>query len=323
MNICGTGSSLPKFTLDNHKLTTFLDTSDEWITTRTGIHSRQVITDETLKGLGLEAAGRALEDAGLEAGDIDFVLCSTVQADTVTPSLACLLQGGIGAHCGALDINGACAGFVYALDLADAMIATGRARHVLVVCAEAMTRLCDWTDRSTCVLFGDGAAAVVCGPGEGFMGARLTSEGNEGVLYMRPQPGNSPFEKSPAPYTPMYMAGQEVYKFAVSTVPKDLKAVAEQAGLTPDDIDHYILHQANKRILDAVRARLHQGDEKFPSNIAVRGNTSSASLPILLDELNRAGHFKKGDLLAMSAFGAGLTTGSCILRWTKEQSFSK
>lgn len=318
MNICGTGSSLPKFELDNQRLTTFLDTSDEWITTRTGIHTRRVITDETLLGMGLEAGAKALKDSGLEAKDIDFILCSTVQADTVTPSLACLIQAGLGAQCAGVDINGACAGFVYALDLAGALIDSGRARHVLVVCAEAMSRLCDWTDRSTCVLFGDGAGAAVCGPGEGYLRARLTSRGDGEIMYMRPNPGNSPFATAAQPYAPMHMAGQEVYKFAVSTVPKDLLALLEGAGLTPDQVDHYLLHQANKRILDAVRTRLHQGEEKFPSNIHCRGNTSSASLAILLDELNRAGHFRKGDLLALSAFGAGLTTGSCLLKWTKE-----
>lgn len=158
MNILGTGSALPSYTLSNERLTQFLDTSDEWIRTHTGIRSRQVITDETLLEMATHAANAALEDAGLSAAQVDYILCSSVQPDTITPSLACLLQAQIGANCPALDINGACAGFVHALDLAEAYLSCGRARRMLIVCAEGMTRMVDWTDRSSCVLFGDGAA---------------------------------------------------------------------------------------------------------------------------------------------------------------------
>lgn len=318
MRILGTGSALPAFTLDNERLTEFLDTSDEWIRTRTGICSRQVITDETLLKLGTDAARRALENAGTDAADIDFIICSTVQGDFVTPSMACLIQNELGAGCPAMDINGACAGFIYALDLADAYLASGRARRVLVICAEAMSRIVDWTDRSTCVLFGDGAGAVVVDGGEGRFSARLTSAGNSVPLNCRPNPGNSPFATVHESMSALYMDGQEIYKFAVSHCVEDLQKVIAQAGLTEDMVDHYLLHQANKRIVDAARARLKQPQEKFHTNIAVRGNTSSASIPILLDEINRAGSLKKGDLLALSAFGAGLTTGACVLEWMKD-----
>ena len=318
MRILGTGSALPARTVTNDDLAKFLDTSDEWIRTHTGIQSRQVITDETLLQLAARAANAALENAGLTSADIDYLLCSTVQADTVTPSLGCVLQAEIGAACPALDVNGACAGFLYALDLADALLKAGKAARVLVVCAEGMTRMVDWSDRSTCVLFGDGAGAAVVDGGEGLLATRLTSAGDATFLNMYPSPGNSPFATSHLPMRALYMDGPEIYRFAVSHSVKDLRAVCEAAGVALEDVDHFLLHQANKRIIDAARVRLKQPQEKFPLNVQVRGNTSSASVPILLDEVNRAGRLRPGDILAMSAFGAGLTTGACVLRWTKE-----
>lgn len=318
MRIMGTGSALPAYTLTNEKLTEFLDTSDEWITTRTGIHTRRIITDETLLQLGSDAAARAIENAGLTAGDIDFIICTTLQGDTATPSLACLIQKEIGAACPAIDMNGACAGFVYALDMADAYLKSGKAGRILIVSAEAMSRLTDWTDRATCVLFGDGAGAVVVDGGEGMFVTRLTSSGNAAPLNIHPYMGNSPFIKDPVPARLLYMDGPEIYKFAVSHSTADIKQVAEDAGLTVDEIDWFMLHQANKRILDAVRIRLKQPEEKFLSNIHKRGNISSACIPILMDEENRAGRFKKGDRIALSAFGAGLTTGAAVLEWGRE-----
>ena len=318
MRILGTGSAVPAFTLENERLTEFLDTSDEWIRTRTGICSRQIMTDETILQMGAEAARNALENAGVEASELDYILCSTVQADTVTPSLACLLQKEIGASCPAVDINGACLGFVYALDLADAYLKAGKARRMLIVCAEGMSRIANWTDRSTCVLFGDGAGAVVLDAGENRFCAKLTSDGNATPLYFNVHSGNSPFMQHGEEMQGLYMDGPEIYKFAVSHSSGDIKRVAEAAGIEVDAIDHFLLHQANKRIIDAVRTRLKQPEEKFPTNVAVRGNTSSASIPILLDEENRKGRFHRGDLLALSAFGAGLTTGACIIEWTRE-----
>ena len=318
MRILGTGSALPALTVTNDDLAKFLDTSDEWIRTHTGIESRQVITDETLLQLAARAANAALENAGLTSADIDYLLCSTVQADTVTPSLGCVLQAEIGAACPALDINGACAGFLYALDLADALLKAGKAARVLVVCAEGMSRMVDWSDRSTCVLFGDGAGAAVVDGGEGLLATRLTSAGDATFLNMHPSPGNSPFATSHLPMRALYMDGPEIYRFAVSHSVKDLRAVCEAAGVALEDVDHFLLHQANKRLIDAARVRLKQPEEKFPLNVQVRGNTSSASVPILLDEVSRAGRLRPGDILAMSAFGAGLTTGACVLRWTKE-----
>ena len=318
MRILGTGSALPSYTLTNQRLTEFLDTSDEWIRSRTGICSRQIITDETLVQLGTRAALNALEDSGVAASEIDLIICTTVRGDTVTPSLACILQGEIGAICPALDINGACAGFIYALDMADAYFASGKARRILIVSAEGMSRLVDWTDRSTCVLFGDGAGAVVVDGGEGLFHSLLTSDGNATPLNIIPDSGNSPFISEHTQPRPLYMDGQEIYRFAVSHSTEDLQKVISGAGLAAERIDHFLLHQANKRIVDAVRSRLKQPEEKFPTNVQARGNTSSASVPILLDEQHRAGSFHKGDMLAMSAFGAGLTTAACIIEWTRD-----
>lgn len=315
MRILGTGSALPAYTLTNGHLTEFLDTSDEWIRTHTGIRTRQVIADETLLELAARASEAALESAGLRAEEIDYLVCSTVQGDSVTPSLASLVQARIGANCPAMDINSACTGFLYALDLADAYLRAGKARRVLVVCAEAMTRIVDWTDRATCVLFGDGAGAVVADAQEGLLAVRLTSQGDETNLNMYPATGNSPFAAENRPARPLRMNGPEIYKFAVSSCVRDLRLVCEVAGVALEDVDCFLLHQANKRILDAARARLRQSAEKFPSNVERRGNTSSASIPILLDEVNRAGRLRDGDIVAMSAFGAGLTTGACVLRW--------
>lgn len=318
MRILGTGSALPAYTLTNDRLTKFLDTSDEWIRTRTGICSRQIMTDENLVQLAREAALCALENAGMSAAGIDFIICTTVQGDTVTPSMACVLQKEIGANCPALDVNGACAGFIYALDFADAYLKAGKAKRILIISAEGMSRLTDWTDRSTCVLFGDGAGAAVVDGEENLFSAHLTSDGNAQPLNILPDTGNSPFLKDHHPMRRLYMDGQEIYKFAVSHSVSDLQEVIHTAGAALDDVNHYLLHQANKRIVDAVRSRLRQPPEKFPVNVNVRGNTSSASIPILLDEENRAGRFRKGDLLAMSAFGAGLTTGACIIKWTRD-----
>lgn len=319
MRILGTGSALPAYTLTNERLTEFLDTSDEWIRTRTGIQTRQVITNETLLELATLAAQRALENAGVAVSELDYILCSTVQGDWITPSMGCLLQDALHASCPAVDLNGGCAGFIYALDLADAYLKAGKARKMLVISAEAMTRIVDWTDRSTCVLFGDGSGAAVVDAAEGLFESYLTSSGNPVPLHLKIPNGNSPFATNRGESAPhyLYMDGPEIYRFAVSHSSADLKELVARAGLEMDQVNYFLLHQANKRILDSVRVRLNQPAEKFPSNVETRGNCSSACVPILLDELNRAGRLKEGDLLALSAFGAGLTTGACLLRWTR------
>ena len=316
MRIIGTGSALPKLVIKNDELAEFLDTSDEWIRTRTGIEERRLLSDETLEELAVQAAKNALQDAGIEASDLDFILCSNVMGSYITPALSCILQGEIKADCPCLDINGACAGFIYALDMAHAYLKSGKAKTILIVCAEAVSHMVDWADRSTCVLFGDGAGAVVVTKGDLFF-RRLGTRSNKELLYSRQKPGNCPFTQNPIPATPMYMNGQEVYKFAVSASSEDLRAIMQEAGLQAEDIRYYLLHQANMRIINAIRLRLHQPIDKFPYNMNKLGNTSSASIPILLDELNKKNALQSGDILAMSAFGAGLVTGSCILQWNR------
>lgn len=315
MRIIGTGSALPSMVVTNQDLTKFLDTSDEWISTRTGIRERRVLSAESLDALASRAAKAALDCAGLTAKDIDFIVCSTVQGEWVTPALSCAVQRDLGAACPALDLNGACAGFVYALDIADAYLKSGKAGRMLIVCAEAMSRIVDWTRREESVLFGDGAGAAVVDGGEGLLASRLTTRTESMPLHVRASTGNSPFETNPIAQDFLHMAGQEVYRFAVSACVEDLREVLSGAGIAQEAVDYFLLHQANFRILEAVRARMEQPPEKFPHNLERYGNTSSASIPILLDELNRAGRLTAGQTLALSAFGAGLVTGACLIRW--------
>lgn len=315
MRIIGTGSSLPSKTVTNQDLMEFLDTSDEWISSRTGIRERRVLSTESLLQLAFGASKAALEDAKLSPDQIDYILCSTVQGEWVTPGLGCVVQRELGASCPALDLNGACAGFIYALDMADALLKAGKAKRVMIVCAEAMSRIVDWTRRETSVLFGDGAGAVVVDGGEGLLAIRLATRGDSEILHMRAPTGNSPFEGNPVGQDFLHMAGQEVYRFAVGACMEDLRALMGETGLTAGSIDYFLLHQANLRILEAVRARMGEPPEKFPHNLERTGNTSSATIPVLMDELSRSGALKPGQTLALAAFGAGLVNGACLIRW--------
>ena len=315
MRILGTGSALPEKVVKNDDLAAFLDTNDEWISTRTGIRERRVLSVETLQSLAERAGRNALENAGVAPEEIDFVLVSTVQAETLSPALACDIQPALGLKCMGLDLNGGCTGFIAALSVAEGLIASGRAHRILVLSAEALSRFADWTDRSTCVLFGDAAGAAVVGEGEGIADIRFESEPRREVLCASTPPGNSPFAVDPAPAQYLKMMGQEVYKFAVSHSFRDIRGMLEAHGLAPEDVDFYVLHQANMRILEAVRTRLKVGEERFPHNIERTGNTSSATVPVLLDELNRSGALKPGSRVILNAFGAGLCTGTALLTW--------
>ncbi len=317
MRIIGTGSAHPKRTLTNDDLSRMMDTSDEWIRERTGIRTRQVITDENLEDLAAEAAQKALDDAGIKAVELDYIICSNVAFEYVTPTVASIVEGKIGASCPCVDLNAACSGFIYAIDFAEALLQTGRATNILVMAAEEPTRMVDWNDRSTCVLFGDGAGAMVVTQGEGLRAIKVSSKSNLGVLYYKRKLEPTPFITKEEKHIPLYMAGQEVFKTAVTNSLRDLLAVLSDAGLDKDDITYYVLHQANFRINDFIRYRFNMDTTKFPVNMDRYGNTSSASIPMLLDELNRNGKLKKGDLLAFSAFGAGFTTGACIIEWNK------
>jgi 3-oxoacyl-[acyl-carrier-protein] synthase-3 len=317
LRILGTGSALPTLEVPNEALEKFLDTSDEWIRTRTGIQSRHILSDDTLADISILAAQRALEDAGITGAQLDLIIGTTTQGEWIAPGVGVMVQKAIGAACPAMDLHAACTGFLYALDVAKAYIESGRAKRILILSAEAMSQLCDWTDRSTCVLFGDGAGAVVVGEGEGVLSIRLSAAQDQPILFIQPSPGNCPFSGPSATKQGVHMEGQEVFRFAVSHATEDLQLAAAQAGVSLADIRLFLLHQANRRILESVRQRLNQTEERFPSNIHHVGNTSSASIPILLNELNREGRLQQGDLLALSAFGSGLLTGACILKWAK------
>lgn len=315
--IAGTGSCLPDQVVENKTFCEFVDTSDEWIVSRTGIRRRHFIKEESMRDLVKTAALRALEDAGCGPEELDYILCSTIQGDYITPSLSCLLQADLGASCPAMDINAACSGFVYALDVAAAIFAAKKAKKILIVSAEHMSKYIDWEDRNTCVLFGDGAGAVVLEAGDCLMSIRLGAYGQKENLYI---PGTRPLGRfSPVSNPPSYvhMNGQEIFKFAVSSILKEIQIVTADAGITTEEVNLFLLHQANGRIIESARNRLKQPPEKFPTNYEECGNTSSASIPMLLDSLNAANRLKNGDILLMSAFGGGLTTGTCLLKWSK------
>ncbi len=320
MKILGTGSATPKHTVTNDMLSDYVDTSDEWITTRTGIKSRQIITTERFEEMAALAGQRAIESAGLVPDDIDFIICSNVVNCYVTPSLASLVQGilGIkGPNCPTMDINSACAGFVYGLDICDAFLQTGRASRILYICAEEVTRMVDWTQRETCVLFGDAAGALVLGPGDNYLSSKLTSVPMPDVIYYRLPAEPTPFETGEGidTHMPMQLKGREVFRMAVTSAQRDIKDVVEKAGLQLEDIDHFLLHQANQRIIDAIKQNFDLPQERFHSNIHKRGNTSSASIPVLLDEVIREGKVKRGDLMVFNGFGAGFVTSAAVVRY--------
>lgn len=316
MKVRSFGHALPALEVTNDELSQFLDTSDEWIFSHTGIKSRHIITDgETISSLGAQAAQMALARAGLTANDLDYILCATTCGELIFPSTACLIQQKLGAACPALDVNAGCTGFLYALDLADAMLGRGGAQHVLVVCAEHITRLADWSDRSTCVLFGDAAGAAICEAGEGWKSVRLTARGTADPLYAAMDGGNCPFGQEKQKAEPLRMNGQEIFKFAVMQSCEDIQTVLEQAGETTETVDYFVLHQANRRILDTARTRLKQPAGKFPVNITTHGNTGSAGIPVLLSEMIEDGRLQTGQTLVLSAFGAGLTSGAALLQY--------
>ncbi len=323
LQIIGTGSAYPACTKNNEDLSSFLDTSDEWIMSRTGIKSRHISTTETMSELAAGAAKRALEDANTKAEELDLIICATIQGDYITPSLACVVQKEINAHCAAFDINAACPGFIYGLDVALGYFARQKAKKILLVAAEMMSKHADWHDRATCVLFGDGAGAVVLSQGDCLLSIKTSAKGVIDILKINGKTGNNPFaeQKEDSPY--LYMNGQEVYKFAVAAMCSDLKEVIADAGLMEDEIDLVLPHQANIKIIDAAKSKLNIPEDRYCYNIERFGNTSAASIPILLDELNKEGKLKKGQILAMAAFGGGLTTGACIIKWQKDKTIER
>jgi len=321
--ILGTGHSYPEGILTNADLEKMVETSDEWITTRTGIKQRRKAgPGEYTSQFAVRAARQAIERARLDPSEIDLLLCATVTPDQILPSTACIIQAELGANnAAAMDIVAACSGFLYGLALADSMIRTGQARNVLVIGAEILTQYVDYTDRGTCVLFGDGAGAAVLGPvdgGRGILGARIKSDGRyEEQLY---SPGGGtrlpPTAETLAHGDHFFkMKGNELFKVAVRSMADVSRDLLEKAGMSSDDINLFIPHQANQRITEAVADRLNVDKSRVYSNIAVHGNTSSASIPIALDECVEAGKVKEGDIVLMASFGGGATWGGVLMRW--------
>lgn len=319
MKIIGTGSALPQKVVTNDQLAQIMDTSDEWIRSRTGIQQRHLATTETTTSLSVKAAKAAMAAAGVEATELDLIIAATISADSVIPTLSCQLQAELGAtNAFAFDLGAACSGFMFALATADAYMKTGRVHKALVIGAEVLSKMMDWNDRGTCVLFGDGAGAVVVSDeADNLLAMVQGSDGAKGeALTCAGRPVRNPYVDTAAcdmPWGYVHMDGQAVYKFAVKTVPAAITEALDIAGLTPDDIDLYIMHQANIRIIEAVAKRIKQPLDKFPTNLQTCGNISAASVPILLDNLCKDGMIKSGQKLILSGFGAGLTWGVCVL----------
>lgn len=322
--ITGCGSATPEQFLSNEELSQIVETSDEWIKSRTGIGKRHLADQSvSLSQLAAQAAIKALEMAQVSPRDIDLILLATSTPDDLFGSAA-QVQSQIGANRAiAFDLTAACSGFLVALVTATQFIRTGTYRNVLVIGADVLSRWVDWNDRATCVLFGDGAGAVVCQANDtkdNILGFELHSDGSQnGSLNLAYEGEELPLKEGVSvqkgTYKPLTMNGREVYRFAVAKVPEVIEKALYRANLTTSDIDWLVLHQANQRIMDAVSERLKLPPEKVISNLSEYGNTSAASIPLALDEAVRSGKVKKGDIIASSGFGAGLTWGGIIFRW--------
>ena len=314
--VLGTGSYAPPKVVTNDDLSQFLDTNDAWIQQRVGVRERHISTSETAADMAAKAALAALENSGVAPEEIDLILAATVSSESISPSVSCMVQKLLGLSCMAMDINAACSAFDFLLETAAGFFARGKAKKVLVIGAERMSRILDWEDRSTCVIFGDGAGAAVLGTGENYIDAVFDVKGGDDVIDIRQPVGSSPFyERGQEKKAVAHMAGQETFKFAVTAICRDCREILQRNGLTFEDIAYIVPHQANQRIIDFASRKLKVAKEKFYTNIERYGNTSSASIPIALDELNRAGKLKRGDYLLLPAFGGGLASACCLLRW--------
>ncbi len=319
--IIGTGSYAPPQVLTNSDLEKMIDTSDEWITTRTGIRERRISRGETTSEVATKAARRALQAASISPMEIDMVISATVTPDMCFPSSACFIQSYLGIPKGipAFDISAACSGFIYALDTADKYIRTGAAKRILVVGVDLFSKIVDWEDRKTCVLFGDGAGAVVLSAdsGErGILSTHIHSDGDCWEMLYTPSgtPSNPLYDRTAAP-PHIRMNGNETFKFAVRTMLDTCMEALEHNKISPDDIALFIPHQANLRIIKATKERLGIQDEKVYTNVDRYGNTSAGSIPLALDEAVKSGRIVENDLVLFAAFGGGLTWASALIRW--------
>ena len=321
-SIIGTGSYLPERVMTNAELETIVDTSDEWIVSRSGIQERRIVAEgESTSDLAARAARIAMDRAGVTPDQVDMLLLGTTSPDYIMPSTACITQAKLGLTCPAVDLMAACTSFIYALQAGAAAIESGRANTVLVIGAEALTRLVDFTDRSTCVLFGDGAGAVVLGVSEepGVETVVLGADGTGADQLIIPAGGAAQpttAEAVEAHDQFVKMNGSEVFKFAVRVIPRATTEALEGAGHSLDDLTWLVPHQANKRIIQTIEERLGIDDDRVYCNLDLTGNTSSASIPLALDDLYTSGRLAPGDLLALVGFGAGLTWGAAVVRWT-------
>lgn len=313
-NIAGTGSYLPSTVVTNDDLSKIVDTSDEWITQRIGVKERRISVDETAADMAAKAAKEALLSSGIKAAELDYIIAATCSSDDICPTVAGMVQKAIGASCPAFDINSACSGFLFALETAAAFYERG-AQKILVIGAERISRITDWTDRSTCVIFGDGAGAAVLTKGDGLLYSKLNTFGGNEVIEIPNRDTDCPFSEKRMKKPYIFMDGQETFKFAVNSITEGINGALGALNLTADDISHFVLHQANMRIISYAAKRLHTDINKFFVNIQKYGNTSSASVPIALDELVRTKDIKSGDLLLLSAFGGGLSSAVSVIKW--------
>lgn len=340
--IIGTGSYIPKRMITNQELTNYIDTSDEWITERTGVKKRHIMGNETTADMAVEAAKRAVEDAGIETDEIDMIIVSSVSSNVILPNTACYVQDTIGAgNAFCFDINTACTGFIMAYNTVQSYIDSGLVQTALIIGAEGLSNIVDWSDRGTCILFGDGAGAAVIRKDEsavfetvmhadGTKGSALTCDNQFAHRKREIDKLNRRYKSEDrrsaeteqkciekdlvqTENTYVRMNGQEIFRFAVKQVPECIKELMEKKQITADEIDLFVLHQANLRILQGIAKRLKVPMEKIPVNVSEYGNTSSACIPILLDELFRTGQLKEGDKIIMSGFGAGVTLAATYL----------
>lgn len=323
IGIIGTGSFLPEKILTNHDLEKIVDTSDEWISTRTGIKERRIVdTDKASSDMAIEASKKALKDANLTPEDVELVIVATMTSDMITPSTACIVQDKLGCkNAAAFDISAACSGFLYGLSVAYGLIKSGVYKNILLVATESMSRILDWEDRGTCILFGDGAGATVISEvpeGKGLLEIDLGADGSGADLLLIPSGGSRcPSTNETIENRKQYlkMEGSEVFKFAVRKIDETCKNIMKQSGLEPEDIDLFIPHQANTRIIDSAVKKLKIPKEKTFINLNKYGNMSAASIPVALDEALKEGKIKDGNNIMLVGFGGGLTWGSAILKW--------
>jgi 3-oxoacyl-[acyl-carrier-protein] synthase-3 len=321
--VLGTGHAYPEGILTNADLEKMVETSDEWITSRTGIKQRRkAAPGEYTSQFAVRASLEAIERARIDPAEIDLLICATVTPDQILPSTGCLIQAELGANkAAAFDMAAACSGFLYGLTMANAMIRNGQARYALVIGAEILTQFVDYSDRSTCVIFGDGAGAAILGPvgpERGILAARIRSDGRFAEHLYAPGGGTSrgsTAETIAAGEHYFKMKGNELFKVAVRSMTDISREVLEEAGQRAEDVNLFIPHQANQRITDSVASKLGIDDSRIYSNISMHGNTSSASIPIALDECVESGRVREGDLVALASFGGGVTWGGVVLRW--------